>query len=71
MATSPEGKIYKVEASGASRVYFDPPGRRHIWSLAVDRAGVLFAGTGDKGTIYRIATDGTGTAFYQTKAPRG
>jgi hypothetical protein len=28
----------------------------------------VFAGTGDKGTIYKIAPDGKGAVFYQTKA---
>ena len=66
-ATSPDGKIYKVDASGKGAVFFDPPDR-YIWSLAVDRAGNVFAGTGDKGVIYKITPDGKGAPFYQTKA---
>ena len=52
-ATSPDGKIYRVDAAGTGTVFFDPPDR-YIWSLAVDRAGNVFAGTGDKGIIYKI-----------------
>ena len=48
-------------------MFYDPPDA-YIWSLAVDRAGTVFAGTGDKGTIYQIAPDGRGAVFYQTKA---
>ena len=48
-------------------VFFDP-GDRYIWSLAVDKAGNVFAATGDKGIIYKITPDGKGTTFYATKA---
>ena len=41
---------------------------KYIWSLAVDAKGKVFAGTGEKGVIYKITPDGTGTPFYQTKA---
>ena len=67
VGTSPDGKIYKVDAAGKGTVFFDPPDR-YIWSLAVDRAGNVFAGTGDKGVIYKITPDGKGAPFYQTKA---
>jgi hypothetical protein len=48
-------------------VFFDPADR-YIWSLVVDRAGNVFAATGDKGVIYKITPDGKGTPFYETKA---
>ena len=48
-------------------MFFDP-GDRYIWSLAVDKAGNVFAATGDKGIIYKITPDGKGTTFYATKA---
>ena len=66
-ASSPNGKIYKVDASGKGAVFFDPADR-YIWSLAVDPAGNVFAATGDKGLIYKITPDGKGTVFYDTKA---
>src|SRR6188474_2267109 len=66
-ATSPDGKIYKVDASGKGAVFFDPPDK-YVWSLAVDRTGNVYAGTGDKGIIYKIGADGRGAPFYQTKA---
>ena len=40
----------------------------YIWSLAVDRAGNVFAGTGDKGLIYKMARTASGAPFYSTKA---
>ncbi len=65
VATSPEGRIYRVNADGSSSTFFDPEDK-YIWSLAVDRAGNLFAATGDKGVIYKITADGTGAPFYRT-----
>jgi hypothetical protein len=67
VATSPDGRIYRVDADGRGTPFFDPPDR-YIWSLAVDRSGNLFAATGDKGVIYRITPDGAGAPFYETKA---
>ena len=67
VGTSPQGKIYKVDATGKASVFFDPADR-YIWSLAVDRSGNVFAATGDKGVIYKITPDGKGTVFYETKA---
>ena len=66
-ATSPDGRIYKVDAKGQATTFFDPD-EKYIWSLAVDRQGNLFAGTGDKGTVYRITGDGKGAKFFATKA---
>ena len=67
VGTSPQGKVYKVDATGKSSVFFDPDDR-YIWSLAVDKSGNVFAATGDKGVIYRITPDGKGTVFYETRA---
>ena len=41
---------------------------KYIWALAVDAKGNLFAGTGDKGIIYKITPDGKGAPFYKTNA---
>ena len=45
--------IRRTNTSGASRL---------------TQAGNVFAGTGEKGTIYRITPDGKSSTFYQTKA---
>ena len=47
VGTSPDGKIYKLDATGKAPRSSTP--RPYIWSLAVDRAGNVFAATGDKG----------------------
>jgi hypothetical protein len=65
-ATSPDGKIYKLDAMGRSTVLFDPPDK-YIWGLALDKSGSVFAATGDKGVVYKITPDGKGSVFYQTK----
>lgn len=39
-----------------------------IWALAVDQKGNLYAGTGEKGIVYKIGPDGRGEPFYKTKA---
>ena len=52
-------------ADGTSRIFFDPDDK-YIWALAVDRAGNVFAATGDKGKIYKITPAGVGTPFYKT-----
>src|SRR5215471_18383885 len=62
--TSPDGKVYKIEG-GAPKEFFDPKAK-YIWSLAFDRQGRLLVGTGDKGIIYRVDTDGKGSPFYDT-----
>ena len=67
VGTSPDGRIYKVDAAGKSAPFFDPDDK-YIWALAVDAKGVVYAATGDKGLIYRITPDGKGEVFYRTKA---
>jgi hypothetical protein len=56
-----------VARNGDATTFFDPE-ERYIWSLTTDARGNLYAGTGDKGVIYRITPDGKGAPFYQTKA---
>ena len=64
-ATSPNGKVYKIEPGGQPQTFFDPEDK-YIWSLVFDRQGRLMVATGDKGVIYRVAADGKGQVFYDT-----
>ncbi len=66
VGTSPDGRIYRVDAKGQAATFFDPDDK-YIWSLAVDRDGNVFAGTGDKGTVYKITPDGKGQKFFASK----
>ena len=65
-ATSPDGKIYRVDASGASQVFYDPK-EKYIWAMAFSKSGDLFVATGDQGVIHRVTPAGTGTVFFRTE----
>ncbi|MBX5494641.1 MAG: hypothetical protein IRZ15_04845 [Bryobacteraceae bacterium] len=63
-ATSPNGKIYRIEKGKASE-YFNPA-TTYIWSLAIGKDGSLYAGTGEGGRIFRITGPGKGEVWYET-----
>src|SRR6267142_343780 len=63
VATSPDGKVYRVSASGEKTVFFDPKSK-YIWDLAFGADGTLFVATGDKGQIFAVSPDGKGELFY-------
>lgn len=74
-ATFPNGKIYKIGPDGSSSVFFEPSippdseeveADRYIWSLAIDAAGTVFAGTGDRGRIYKIDSSGRAELLAET-----
>ncbi len=54
-ATSPDGKVYRIDTAGKSSVFFDAK-EKYIWSLAVMNDGSLAVGTGENGKIYRVRT---------------
>jgi streptogramin lyase len=65
-ATSPDGKVYRVDpSSGKADVFYDPKAK-YIWSLAFSKSGDLFVATGDQGEIYRVTPSGTGSMFFKT-----
>ncbi len=51
-ATGPEGAIYAIDAAGEARLLFDG-GDRTFRALTAD-AGAVYAGTTEKGLVYRI-----------------
>ena len=53
------GRVRDGVLRSAGPIRLEPRGRS---------TGNVYAGTGDKGTIYKIGADGRGAAFYQTKA---
>lgn len=76
--TSPKGKIYRVTPQGEAGEFFNP-GETYIWSLefAPAKSGndrskfggpeALFAGTGERGKIFRIDPSGQGEVYFDTE----
>ena len=58
-ATSPDGRIYKIDRSGKAATVLRSGGQVHLEPCARS-TGNLYAGTGEKGLIYRITPDGKG-----------
>jgi WD40 repeat protein len=63
VATSPDGKIYRVNDNGEKAVFFDPKAK-YIWDLTFGPDGNLYVATGDKGQIFSVSPDGKGEVFY-------
>jgi hypothetical protein len=61
-ATGDEGKILRVDPTGASSVYFKADDT-FVVSLAVAPDGTLYAGTSGKGLLYKIAGPGRATVL--------
>ena len=65
-ATSPDGKIYRVDSGGKAEVFYDPK-TKYIWAMAFAPSGDLFVATGDDGQIHRVTPSGAGSVFYRTE----
>jgi outer membrane protein assembly factor BamB len=66
-ATSPDGKVYRLDAaSGKADVFYDPK-TKYIWSLAFAKNGDLYVATGEQGEIHRVTPAGTGSVFFRTE----
>jgi sugar lactone lactonase YvrE len=66
-ATSPDGKVYRIETqTGKSEVFYDPK-QKYIWALEFSRSGDLFVATGDQGEIHRVTPAGVGSVFFKTE----
>jgi WD40 repeat protein len=65
VGTSPDGKVYRVSASGEKSVFFDPK-TKYIWDLAFAPDGTLYVATGDKGEIFAVNPSGKGELFYSS-----
>jgi len=65
VATSPDGKVYRVPASGgtgASVVLFDPATTedkpKYLWDLAVGKGGEVYVAAGAPAVVYRVPAGG-------------
>jgi len=54
-----------VDSSWTSSEYF-APGTKYIWDLALDKAGNLYVGTGDRGEIYKVTPKGEHSLFFKS-----
>jgi len=62
--TIPDAKIFKL-AQGKADLFSTLPDAHHVWALALDKAKTaLFAASGPEGRIYRVALDGTASAYF-------
>jgi hypothetical protein len=65
-ATSPDGKVYRVNSAGKAEVFYDPK-TKYIWALAFGKNGDLYVATGDRGEIHRVTPAGVGSLFFRTE----
>ncbi len=58
-ATSPDGKVYRVNGSGTPQVIFDSSATnekpKYIWALAMQQNGDLLVAAGGPATIFRVS----------------
>ena len=66
VASSPNGKIYKVDPdNGKGDVFYDPK-QAYIWSLLFLPNGDLAVGTGVDGKLFRVTTKGEGKVWFDS-----
>ncbi len=63
VATSPDGKVYRVPAAGgAGTVLFDPSATeekpKYLWDLAVGKGGEVYVAAGAPAIVYRLPAGG-------------
>lgn len=63
LGTGHDGKIFKVDSSGAGRLLYDAA-ELDVTALATDSQGNLYAGTSPEGKIYKLTPDGQHSIFY-------
>jgi len=68
VAASPGGDIWRLPLAGVegTPAPFVSTGAQYVWSLLVDAAGTLYAGTGDGGEVHRVQADGTRDVLYDS-----
>jgi hypothetical protein len=67
-AATTSARIYRV-SQGAAQIYATLPGVDSVLSLAVDKLGALYAGTGADGAVVRIAPGGASSVYFKTDEP--
>ncbi len=62
-ATGPEGKLFRVDASGKADVYFDSD-EPHLVSVAVADDGTVYAGSNGKALLYKLTGPGKASVVH-------
>ena len=62
VATSPDGKIYAVNAEGKAEAFYDPV-EKYIWAMLFDKQGNLLVATGAEGKVYQVDRKGKARAL--------
>ena len=62
-ATGPEGKLFRVDASGKAEVFFDSD-EPHLVSVAVADDGTVYAGSNGKALLYKISGPNKATVLH-------
>jgi hypothetical protein len=58
-----DGKVYKIDATGLSRVIADT-NELQVHAVTVDRRGTVYAATSPRGMVYKITSDGSQDVFF-------
>lgn len=66
-ATGPEGKLFRIDATGKAQVYFDSD-EPHLVSVAVAEDGTVYAGSNGKGLLYKLTGPGRASVMYDFDA---
>jgi hypothetical protein len=63
-ATSPNGKVYRVDPNdGKATVFYDPK-QAYIWALQFTDSGDLLVATGVEGKLFRVTSKGEGKVLF-------
>jgi sugar lactone lactonase YvrE len=62
---APEAPQLALDPDYTSTVFFEPR-TKYIWALALDAQGRLYIATGDRGEIYRVELNGSGSVFFKS-----
>lgn len=68
--TLPNGRIYRIDPkAGTIKLFSTPKDAKHIWALLYDKTrGRLVAGTGPKGAIFDIDSEGVARVLHEGDA---
>jgi hypothetical protein len=63
VGTGHDGKVFKVDASGSSSLFFDAA-ELDVLALAVDSDQTLYVATSPDGKVYKVSSEGKASVFF-------